>query len=443
MSEFFRVTYQLNIPELSSPEFRYDFETIAGFMASDGSFGTWVELNAVKNINQISSKYGAYVEYADRETSTVVIKFPAENIDFEYGHVTLLLNTVAGDILGLAGIEQAKVIQIEYPPSWLAKFRGPTCGVEGLRDLLEVKGRPLVAFSIKPRLGLDKNQVADLAAQAKRGGIDIVEDDERMLNPSYCPIEERVIAVKEAMEKVASQASKTIYSVNVSCRPDKVVDLVEKVLNAGADALKVDVLATGFPALAQVADYVRSLGRQVPIFVYPALFRMFEHTIRREVLIKLSRYMGADIIYAGAPSTTGRIDVVQNLLTLRHYHDLLLMPINHPTTIKRTMPSVSTQVHPGNVNYLLKAIGHIDFAYFIGGGISGNPLGVDRGAELIMKALKGAVANKSFGHEDFHKLLTDDEEKAMEKVGWHYLDWNATIKDVPGIKVLFRENLPQ
>jgi len=111
MEEYFRVTYQLCVPGVGSPDFQHDFEVIAGFMARDGSYGTWVEPAEATNINvdRIRSKYGAYLDYADRETRTVAIKFPAANIDFDYGHVTLLLNTVAGDILGLSGIEQAKV----------------------------------------------------------------------------------------------------------------------------------------------------------------------------------------------------------------------------------------------------------------------------------------------------------------------------------------------
>lgn len=440
MSEYFRVIYQLNVPGTSSPEFRNNFETIAGFMARDGSFGTWTELKNVKNIGYIKSEYGAFVEYADRETNTVALKFPADNFDFEYGHITLLLNTIAGDILGIAGIEQAKVIHIDYPPSWLAKFGGPTCGVKGLRELLKVPVRPLVAFSIKPRVGLDKDQIAEIARQAASGGADIIEDDERMLNPSYCPIEERVKAVKEALAKIKPQTSKTIYSVNISCRPDKVIELVQKVLAAGADALKVDVLATGFPALAQVADYTRGIKHPVPIFVYPALFRVFEHSIRREVLLELSRYMGADILYAGAPKTTGRMDVVQSILTLRYYHDLLLRPIENPRTIHRTMPSVSTNIHPGNINYLLKAIGNNDFAYFIGGGIAGNPLGVEKGTALIMKVLDKAVNNSSFGHEDFRKTLTEEERRAMEEIGWDYIDWNTQKEQIPDLKILLRED---
>ncbi|MCL0082432.1 RuBisCO large subunit C-terminal-like domain-containing protein [Dehalococcoidia bacterium] len=445
MEEYFRVTYQLRVPSVGSPEFKYDFETIAGFMAREGSYGTWVEPGEATNINvdHIRSEYGAYVEYADPETRTVAIRFPAANIDFDYGHVTLLLNTVAGDILGLSGIKQAKVIHIDYPSSWLAKFRGPVCGVQGVRELLGVHDRPLVAFSIKPRLGMEPHETADAAVQAVRGGVDIVEDDERLLNPAYCPIEERVKAVKEALAKVESHAGKKIYSVNVSCRPDRMIELVERVLGAGADALKIDVLATGFPALAGVADHVRTKKPPVPIFVYPALYTIYESAIRREVLLELSRFVGADIVYAGAPKLVGRMDVVDSILRLRHYHEILLRPIEHATQIKRTMPSVSTQVHPGIINYLFKAIGRTQFAYFIGGGIAGNPLGVERGAEFVMRAVQAAVNNPSFGPADFDRLYNREEKEAMMRVGWDYMDWNAKAREVPAMRFVLRENVSQ
>lgn len=445
MEEYFRVTYQLRVPGVGSPDFQHDFEVIAGFMARDGSYGTWVEPAEAANINvdRIRSKYGAYLDYADRETRTVAIKFPAANIDFDYGHVTLLLNTVAGDILGLSGIEQAKVIHIDYPSSWLAKFGGPACGVHGVRELLGVYDRPLVAFSIKPRLGMKPHETADMAAEAARGGVDIVEDDERILNPAYSPIEDRVKAVREALVKVEADTGKKIYSVNVSCRPDRMIELVERVLSAGADALKIDVLATGFPALAEVADHIRSRKPPTPIFVYPALYRLHESVIRREVLLELSRFMGADIVYAGAPELVGRMDVVDSILRLRHHHEILLRPIEQPKQIKPTMPSVSTQIHPGIVNYLLKAVGRVDFAYFVGGGIVGNPLGVVKGAELVMKAIRAAVENPSFGPTDFERLYDKEEKQAMMRVGWEYVDWNAKARELPAMRFVLRENVSQ
>lgn len=51
MEEYFRVTYQLRVPSISSVEFEHDFETIAGFMARDGSYGTWTDLKNIENID--------------------------------------------------------------------------------------------------------------------------------------------------------------------------------------------------------------------------------------------------------------------------------------------------------------------------------------------------------------------------------------------------------
>jgi len=51
MEEYFRVTYQLCVPGVGSPDFQHDFEVIAGFMARDGSYGTWVEPAEATNIN--------------------------------------------------------------------------------------------------------------------------------------------------------------------------------------------------------------------------------------------------------------------------------------------------------------------------------------------------------------------------------------------------------
>lgn len=119
MVEFFRVTYYLKVRDTGdSARDLYIFERLALRMAEDGAVGTWISPNlAGLNIDMsaIRREYGAKVEYADFDTQTIVLKFPLKNIDAEFGAIPLLLNTVAGDILGYPEIERALVLNIDFP----------------------------------------------------------------------------------------------------------------------------------------------------------------------------------------------------------------------------------------------------------------------------------------------------------------------------------------
>jgi 2,3-diketo-5-methylthiopentyl-1-phosphate enolase len=201
-----------------------------------------------------------------------------------------------------------------------------------------------------------------------------------------------------------------LYSVNLTGRADLVVERAKKSLDQGANALKIDVLAAGFPALQALAEYVRKdHAGQVPIFVYPAMYKVYEQ-IDRRVLLQLSRLAGADIIYAGTPEV-GTVDVIERAVTLRQYHYALMKDI---PSLKSTMPSVAGGLHPGKVEFVKMAVGHNDFAYFIGGGIAGHQEGVKSGASLFAKAIKAFHLDGKTGSDPF----SNGDIKAMGKSEW-------------------------
>lgn len=242
MDDYIRVTYAL---ELSSPPELATLGAVAAAMARNGSYGTWTEDlygGDLFDLSEIRQRAGAKVEQVDDDTGTAVIAFPEANFDLDMGHLTQVLGTVAGDILGHSSIRAAKIINIEFPQQWMAGFDGPAVGVEGLKQLTEIKNRPLVAFSVKPRSGLTPDEFAKLVTAVAVGhngtGVDIIEDDERLLNRAYCPLEERVRAVRRALDSAGSQK---VYSANISGRPERILDLAKTAVDAGANGLKVDV----------------------------------------------------------------------------------------------------------------------------------------------------------------------------------------------------------
>lgn len=61
-------------------------------------------------------------------------------------HLSQLLNLAFGNASILPDV---RIVGLELPPALLARYRGPAHGITGLRRLLGVYGRPLLATAIK------------------------------------------------------------------------------------------------------------------------------------------------------------------------------------------------------------------------------------------------------------------------------------------------------
>lgn len=155
-------------------------------------------------------KYAVSLETCNPVTKTITLNFPVANFDFDFAGIPLLLNSIAGDILGDPRIENAYIQNIQFPVQVLKSFKGPKCGVEGVKRKLNVFDRPIIAFTVKPRLGLTVEQYVNLIQAVAIGGkqklgADIVEDDERLINPGYCSLQERlsrsIAAIKKQSKK--------------------------------------------------------------------------------------------------------------------------------------------------------------------------------------------------------------------------------------------------
>ncbi|MCU0692720.1 MAG: RuBisCO large subunit C-terminal-like domain-containing protein, partial [Polyangiaceae bacterium] len=114
-----------------------------------------------------------------------VISFAVEIVGRE---LTQLLNVLFGNISLLPGI---RLVDVRLGPSLLAQFAGPAFGRDGLRELLGVAERPLLATALKP-MGLSAVELAEIAGQCATGGIDIIKDDHGLSDQLFCPFAERV-----------------------------------------------------------------------------------------------------------------------------------------------------------------------------------------------------------------------------------------------------------
>ena len=195
------------------------------------------------------------------EKHEVVISFPMEIVG---GELTQLLNVVFGNISFKSGI---RLTGLELPPEMVAAFPGPRFGRTGLRQLLWVPQRPLVASALKP-MGLSARDLAQQATELALGGIDIIKDDHGLADPVFCPYDERVKRCAEAVaEASAKTGHRTLYMPNITAAPRLLRQRAELAREVGAGGVVVAPGLTGFPVMSELAA---DDSLALPILCHPA-----------------------------------------------------------------------------------------------------------------------------------------------------------------------------
>ncbi len=186
---------------------------------------------------------------------TAFIEYPAWLAE---GGLAQLLNLLFGNISLLDGVV---VEDVDWPPSLLHRHPGPRYGMAGLRRLAGVsERRPLLASALKP-VGLTPGELAHLAAELARGGVDLVKDDHGLADQDSAPPEERIPRCQEAVERAnAATGGHTVYFPNVTGPPQRLWKAVELARSAGCPGVLVAPMLVG---LDLGADPARSHGPSV------------------------------------------------------------------------------------------------------------------------------------------------------------------------------------
>jgi 2,3-diketo-5-methylthiopentyl-1-phosphate enolase len=308
------------------------------------------------------------------------IAFPADNFGPSF---SMLLTTIFGNI---STIDRIKLMDVEFPDSYLKHFKGPKFGVEGLRELLGVHDRPLVNNMIKPCIGLNPEQTAELAYQVALGGVDIIKDDELTANPPNCPLIERVKAVSAALEKADEEkGEKTLYAFNITDKAENLRENALRAIEAGAKCLMVNTWTIGLDACRMLTS---DPDINVPILSHPDLqgaFYVSPYNGMKAPLVKAKfpRLAGLDMFIMPAPY--GKFPVTwDNYIELAYTG---LAPWKH---IKRMMPMPGGGATPGVIQAMMETFGN-DIIISAGGGIIGHPDGPTAGGKAFRQGIDAVM----------------------------------------------------
>jgi 2,3-diketo-5-methylthiopentyl-1-phosphate enolase len=365
---------------------------LAPFLAVEQSTGTWTavpgetpEVRAKHVAKVVGIHEVPFFEYevpkeVEERTYVVQVAYPFRNIEHQ---IPMLLTAVVGNI-SMGG--KIKLLDLHFPKQYTDGFGGPKFGIEGIYKALGVEGRPLINNMIKPCTGYSCEIGEKLFYEVAAGGCDVIKDDELIADMAFNRCEDRVKAYM-AMEKRAYEETgeHTLYTVNISDNLPKMFELAKRVVDAGANAIMVNYLAVGLPALQALAE---DPDINVPILAHMdcagALYESPNSGIASHLVLgKLPRLAGADSVVFPAPY--GKAPYLKDRFV--YTADVMHYPMHN---IKPMMPMPSGGITPDMVPICVADIGP-DIMIGSGGGIHAHPMGPTAGAKAFRQAIDATM----------------------------------------------------
>ncbi|MHA1410090.1 MAG: RuBisCO large subunit C-terminal-like domain-containing protein [Candidatus Odinarchaeia archaeon] len=359
-------------------------EVAAEKLAAEESTGTWTKITTTSD--EIIEKLGAKVFHIDKSRNFVKIAYPLDDFSWDIGGIPQFLSVVAGNFFGLSQLKNARLVDIHLPRKVIKLFKGPQFGLKKLKQIMNCENIPSSGGTVKPKIGLPPKKYGEFIYTIGIGGLTAGKDDETVVNQSFCPLVDRVIAIREAIDKVKDETGQQmLYSTNVTTRVDKIVEAAELAIEHGANQLLVDVIVAGFSAVQALVD---DPSINVPIHCHRAMHAAFtrnpRHGISMKVIAKLCRLVGGDILHVG---TWGVGKMHGSDAQSKELAKVITEDFGH---LKPMLPIASGGLHPGSVELLIKRAG-VDIQVQAGGGIAGHPNGILAGAKALRQAIDAAV----------------------------------------------------
>lgn len=383
-------------------------------LAIEQTCGTWLKVPGEtpevreRSIGRVSGVYEtpAYqisVPEDIKERHFIIrIAYPASNFGTSFA---MLLSTVIGNI---SSSGKVKLLDLEFPKSYLSEFKGPKFGIQGIRDLLGVYDRPLLNNMIKPCTGLDPQKTAELAYEAAVGGVDIIKDDELVSNPPHCPLIDRVKAVMPAIQEADQiKGEKTLYAFNITDRTENLKKNAMAVLENGGNALLVNYNTIGLDAARMLAD---DPDINVPILAHSdytgAVYESPWSGLSINLIgATLPRLAGLDMIIALSPY--GKFPMTMDSFLSSGYK--MIQPLGHIKPVFSMPGGGTTQ---GHIEDIIQKFG-IDVMIAAGGAIHGHPMGPAAGARAFRQGIDAVMAGKTL-----EEAKVDHEELRMALDLW-------------------------
>jgi ribulose-bisphosphate carboxylase large chain len=387
-------------------ETAYDLEVAAQTIAGEQSCGTF--LRTPRESDSLRQNHLAKVEMIDEMESVaspslpgarnkknnpiqrakITLSWPYENIG---SNLSSLVSTIAGNLFELAPFSGLKLLDFDVPQIYQKKYPGPTFGVAGTRDLVDVHGRPIIGTIVKPSVGLSPSQSAAQTKELIDAGLDFIKDDELQADSPHSLFDERVEETMQVLNNYANRVGrKPMYAFNVTGDIDDMLRRHDLLVKMGATCLMVNLNWVGISAVTHLAKHTA-----IPVHGHRCGWGMFTRSpwlgMEFQAYQKIWRLAGVDHIHTNGIRNKfceSDASVIQSIKACQHSF----------IGQKSPMAVLSSGQWAGQTEDTFAAIGNMDLMYLCGGGIVSHPLGMAAGVRSIQQAWTAAAAGISLEH---------------------------------------------
>jgi len=183
------------------------------------------------------------------------------------------------------------LVDFDLPPSLAHAFGGPGLGIEGLRRLTGVDGRPLTCSALKP-IGSTIGQLAELCRTFAEAGIDLIKDDHGWANQRSAPFAERVAACQQVVQEANEAFGRhTVYAPSLYGTHVQMQRQIELARSHGVRAVLIAPLICGVATF----NALRREHQDLALIAHPA-FGGAARIAPPVLLGRLFRLFGADAV---------------------------------------------------------------------------------------------------------------------------------------------------
>jgi ribulose-bisphosphate carboxylase large chain len=312
----------------------------------------------------------------DRGRYQIEIDFPAA---LASGGLGTLLNLVFGNASIWPGV---RLVGLRLPDALLASYKGPNFGVEGIRKMLGVEKRPLLATALKP-MGSTEQELAATAAAFVRGGGDIAKDDQNIVDESFAHFRSRVARIGDAVAKESAKAGRVaLYFPHLSGPQEELEERLDFVLKSGLRGVLICPAIVGLDQMRLFASRNKAVFMAHPAFS-GAFYADRSHGIEHSLYLgELMRLCGADITVF--PNAGGRFAFTP--VECRAIAEKARAPHHR---FASTWPAPGGGMRLDNAEAMAKDFG-ADAVWLVGGSLLMSPGGPEAGAHAFRYVMSGA-----------------------------------------------------
>lgn len=392
-------------------------EEAAGRIASESSTGTWTTLYSLpKRMKDLQATV------YDIEGNYARISYPLDL--WEKGNAAQLESGIAGNIFGMKALRNLRLIDVGFPTEYLNGFKGPHFGMEGIRKMMRIHGRPLTGAVPKPKVGFDAREHAKIAYETWMGGFDFVKDDENLTSMPFNRFGDRVNEMTRMRDR-AEQETGDVKSafINITAETATMQERARMLADHGWNYVMIDVVVAGTSVVQTMRDYCSDLGLAIHAHraMHAAFTRNRKHGITMQFLVKLMRLIGVSQIHTGTAvgKLTGskrEVALLANVLRDQKVKAVPHILVDQDWgSIRSAFPVSSGGLHPGLVPDVLDIYGK-DLVLLVSGGIHGHPKGTRAGAIATLQAVEAWNEKMSL---DEKAKSSPELALALEKWGYY------------------------